>query len=227
MKHMLIFLILFPVYICAQDLGNLLHAPMPIDLDKDTTYIFNLNKDYCEKDDNNLFGVKENGSCSYYLNMPHLYIAHNFSLGCCTSDYYTIKIESNNIYVSVSDTGELCLCGLCTYYVCFYDPNPQKTSYHLHMNCLDTVVSRPTAINNIENKDDIFWSYDNSTLKVQINKPSVAEVNIKIFNLSGQIIYNQVKRGNMFNIDLPNSERFYIMNIVYDGKVYNFKIVKK
>lgn len=228
MKYLLIALLLLPMSIYAQDLGNTVRAPMPIDLDKDTTYIFSLNKQYCQKSNSNLFGVKENGSFSYKTSMPFLYITHNFSLGCCTSDFYQIKIKSNNIYVSVSDTGELCPCGLCTYFVCFYDPNPQKDSYHLHMNCLDTIVSIPTTINSTSGSgDEVVWNYENSTLRVQLNRYEGGDINLKIYNYLGQIICNQVKREKMFNIALPSSDRFYIMNIEYGGKVYNYKIMSK
>lgn len=133
MKLLLLLLVLIPLVNAR--IGNQVHAPLPIDLDKDTTYIFNLNKNYCETDDYNLFGVKEYGGASYSEVMPYLYIIHNFSLGCCTSDFYQIIVEDNNIFISVSDTGEQCLCGLCTYYVCFYDPNPKKDNYHINMSC--------------------------------------------------------------------------------------------
>jgi hypothetical protein len=228
MRFLSIIMIFFPIVINAQDLGNLVYAPLPIDLDKDTTYIFKLNKNYCEKDDYNLFGVKENGSCSYNQNMPYFYITHNFSLGCCTSDFYKIKVENNNIYISVSDTGELCLCGLCTYYVCFYDPNPQKDTYHVHLNCLDTIVSKPTSIVSLKSDNkDAYWEFKDNEIIVNYKGFLKDYIDVKIVNLSGQTIYRQKLDNNVFCINLPNINSLYIMSIDNGINIQTYKILKK
>lgn len=199
MKLLLLLLVLIPISVNAQELGNQVHAPLPIDLDKDTTFILNLNKNYCEKDDYNFFGVKENGGASYSQGMPYLYIVHHFSLGCCTSDFYQIKVEDNNIFISVSDTGEQCLCGLCTYYVCFYDPNPKKDTYHVNMNCLDTIVSKPNSIGSTgSNTKDVSLEFIDNRLRVSYKGTLEGNIKVKIVSLSGQTIYFQKQKNDVF-----------------------------
>ena len=224
----LIFIFLFiPGVINAQIfLGNPLHAPIPIELDKDTIYMFNLDKNYCIKDDYNLFGVKENARCSFHIGMPFLYIEHQFSLGCCTSDFYQIKVKDNDIFISVSDTGELCTCGLCTYSVCFYDPDPLKMMYKIHLDCLDTIVFKPTNINQVDHHEkDIQYRFTSKGIEVNYTGYFKNSIRVRIYNSLGQIIHNQRYSDSVFQIQLPDNN-LYIMSIDNGSYIINTKLLK-
>ena len=224
----LFFIFLFiPGVISAQfGLGNIGGFPIPIDLDKDTTYMCNLDKSFCFKDDYNLFGVKENARCSFHIGMPYLYIQHWFSMGCCTSDFYQIKVKDNDIFIAVSDTGKLCTCGLCTYSVFFYDPDPQKLSYKIHMNCLDTIVFKPANINQADrHEEDIQFRYTSEGIEVNYKGYFKSSVRVKIYNSLGQIIHNQKYNDRVFQIQVPDNN-LYIMSIDNGSYIINAKLVK-
>ncbi len=207
-------------------LGNYHGIPVQIDLDKDTTYISSLDKSCCIKDDHNIFGVKENAGCIFRIEMPYLYIAHQFSMGCCTSDFYQIKVKDNDIFISVSDTGKLCTCGLCTYLVRFYDPDPQKLSYKIHMNCLDTIVFKPTNINPVNrHEEDIQFRYTGEGIAVNYKGYFKSSVRVRIYNSLGQIIHNQKYNDRVFQIALPDN-KLYIMSIDNGSYIINAKLLK-
>jgi len=227
MKKLFLIFLFIPGVIHAQiGLGNKWGIPIAIDLDKDTTYMYSLDKNDCYKDDHNIFGIKENAQCSFHIGMPYLYIQHRFSLGCCTSDFYQIRVKDNDIFISVSDTGEQCTCGLCTYSVFFHDPDPQKLTYKIHMNCLDTTVFKPTSINVADHLEkDIQYRFTSKGIEVHYLGYFKSSISVKIYNSLGQMIHNQKYNDNIFQIALPE-HNLYILSIDNGKYIINMKLIK-
>jgi hypothetical protein len=225
-RALLLFIILIPIICTSQT--QIYGFNMPIELDHDTIYKFDLDEKYCIQDENDIFGGDEHDGCSYSSTFPFLYFYHEFSLNCCTDHFYEIEVKGEDIYISKSDTGEYCTCGNCTYMLSYSDQYPEKNQYHIHMSGLDTIVSKPSNINDIYFMNDIVIDYDgtNDIITVQIINKKDGPVKVKIIALNGSIHLEKIYKQDVFDVstDVLNPG-IYIVRFEINGEYINKKVI--
>lgn len=201
MKKIFLFAFLFPVICYAQEQVStqIYGFNMPIDLDIDTTYYYQLDNSKCTE---SLYGVDDNGGCNYMDSYPHLYFYHQFSLNCCTDHFYEIKVKGDSTFINQSDTGQLCLCGSCIYELTFSDQSPQKSEYHVFMAGKDTTVSKSTSINVSYFDDGIDIYYNSIEDMIYITNDKVERITVSLSDINGRAIIKSELYGisNVLNV---------------------------
>ena len=213
MKRIILFMLLFPVICNAQEQVStqIYGFNMPIDLDNDTTYYYQLDNSKCTE---SLFGVDENGGCNYMDSYPYLYFYHQFSLNCCTDHFYEIKVKGDSIFINQSDTGQLCTCGSCTYELTYSDQNPQKNEYHVFMVGKDTTVSKLTNIDESAFADDINVYFNTTEDLIYVKNEKGEKITISLIDMNGKIILSNVStdKQSCLNVNKINSG-IYIVKV--------------
>lgn len=184
---------------------------MPMELDKDTTYSFVLDNTKCSK---SLYGVTENGFCNYRDTYPNLYFSHHFSMNCCTEHFYQIKISGDSILITHSETGVLCTCGSCTYWLTFSDQNPQKTEYHILLAGNDTTVFKPMSIQEYNPLDKVEIIYNPTIDKIYVKNEMDDKTAIRftLLDLSGRVMLNTLIHDKLYYVNTNSLQSgFYIV----------------
>lgn len=228
-KLILVILVIIPFINYAQNACETFGAgcccpkPYELELDKDTTYSFVLNKTYCESD---FYGHPTIASVSLDKSYLGLYVGHQFSVNCCTNETYYIKIKNDTVRISVSSQGDICTCGSCTFEVRFNDENPEKNEYHIMIeNVLDTTVGVKAGISTLKNADKkIKYFKTNNQIRIAYDDYFNKYFEARLYNSNGENIYSNKLYNKDFFIDIPKNKGIYILKIWNGIKAEAIKI---
>lgn len=86
----------------------------------------------------------------------------------------------------------------------------------------------PVSSDDIRSGNNGFSVFPNPTNgSIHIAVPQAEDANIKIYNVLGEVVYNNIMNGTSMEIDLPEVSGVYHIEVSYGNRVFYRKVVKQ